>query len=405
MADLRVNFAGLELENPFVVASSELTNTVEKIKIAERYGASAAITKLCFLEIPFFAKPYHIVEKRTGFFSPSGDRMNVEQAQRLIDEAKKKTHIAIIANMMGPGGELEGWAVLAKKLEDAGADMVEMNMSCPNIGLMAKQVGVESSKEMGAVLGQNPDLAREVTRAVSEAVSIPVMAKMTPEANSPVVAAECAKGGAAAVSAINCPQSLPGVDIYNEGKPIYPNTDNQSFAGLCGPWIRPLAYRHVAQIRMKSPDLPIAGGGGLTTWRHVVEMIMYGATVPTFCTVLYLKGFEVIPRMKKKLVEYMDRMGYKTLDDFRGLALKHIVTPDKVHYLNIIPEIDKEKCNGCGICTNIGHCMVLELGDEKAQVLRKDECYGCGVCYWLCPKDAIIMINEESGEKVNLPAF
>jgi dihydroorotate dehydrogenase subfamily 1 len=405
MADLRVNFAGLELENPFVVASSELTNTVEKIKIAERYGAGAAITKLCFLEIPFFAKPYHIVEKRTGFFSPSGDRMNVEQAQRLIDEAKKKTRIAIIANMMGPGGELEGWAVLAKKLEDAGADMIEMNMSCPNIGLMAKQLGVESSKEMGAVLGQNPDLAREVTRAVSEAVSIPVMAKMTPEANSPVVAAECAKGGAAAVSAINCPQSLPGVDIYNDGKPIYPNTDNHSFAGLCGPWIRPLAYRHVAQIRLKSPELPIAGGGGLTTWRHVVEMIMYGATVPTFCTVLYMKGFEVIPRMKKKLVEYMDRMGYKTIDDFRGLALKHIVTPDKVHYLNVIPEIDKEKCNGCGICTNIGHCMVLELKDEKAQVLRKDECYGCGVCYWLCPKDAIIMINEESGEKVDLPAF
>ena len=196
MADLRVNFAGLKLENPFVVASSELTNTVEKIKIAEEYGASAAITKLCFLEIPFFAKPYHIVEKRAGFYSPSGDRMNAEQAQRLIDEAKKKTKIAIIANMMGPGGELEGWAMLAKKLEDSGADMIEMNMSCPNIGLMAKQLGVESSKEMGAVLGQNPDLAREVTHAVSEAVSIPVMAKMTPEANTPVVAAECAKGGA-----------------------------------------------------------------------------------------------------------------------------------------------------------------------------------------------------------------
>jgi dihydropyrimidine dehydrogenase (NAD+) subunit PreA len=329
----------------------------------------------------------------------------VEQAQRLIEGAKKETKIAIIANMMGPGGDLDGWAQLAKKLEDAGSDMIEMNMSCPNIGLMAKQLNVESSKEMGAVLGMNPDLAREVTRAVVDAVNIPVMAKMTPEANTPVVAQECERGGAAAVSAINCPQSLPGLDIYNEGTPIYPNTKNHSFAGLCGPWIRPLAYRHVAQIRMKSPDLAIAGGGGLSSWRHVVEMIMYGATVPTFCTILYLRGFEIMQTMKKKLVKYMDEMGYKTLDDFRGKALRYIVTPDKVDYMDIIPQIDKQKCNGCGTCTDIGHCMVLDLVDDKAEVARQDECYGCGVCYWLCPKDAILMVNEKTGKEVKLPDF
>ncbi|MBA7623714.1 NAD-dependent dihydropyrimidine dehydrogenase subunit PreA [subsurface metagenome] len=152
MADLRVNFAGLELKNPFVVASSELTNTVEKIKLAEKYGASAVITKLCFLKIPFFAKPYHIVERRAGFFSPSGDRLSIEQAQKLIDGAKKETQLGVIANMMGPGGDLEGWAVLARKLEEAGADMIEMNMSCPNIGLMAKQLDIEAPPELGAVL-------------------------------------------------------------------------------------------------------------------------------------------------------------------------------------------------------------------------------------------------------------
>ncbi|MBE0478170.1 tRNA-dihydrouridine synthase [Candidatus Aerophobetes bacterium] len=405
MPDLSVDFAGLKLKNPFVVASSELTNTLEKIKRAEKFGASAVSTKLCFLKVPFFAKPYHIVEKRAGFFSPSGDRLSVEDAQKLIDEAKRKTSLIIIANMMGPGGELNGWANLAKKLEDAGADMIEMNMSCPNIGLMAKQLGIHASPELGAALGQNPDLSREVTRAVARAVNIPVMAKMTPEANTPIVAQECSRGGAAAISAINCPQSLPGVDIYNEGRPIYPNAKNQSFAGLCGPWIRPLAYRHIAQIRMRLPDIPIAGGGGLTTWRHAVEMIMYGATVPTFCTLFYLKGFEVIPEIEKKLTRYMDEMGYLTLNDFRGIALRYIVSPEKVEYLNMIPEVNLEKCNGCGICTRIGHCLVINLVDGKAQVVREKECYGCGVCYWMCPRDAISMLNKETGEKVKLPGW
>ena len=407
MPELEVNFAGLKLKNPFIVASSELTNTLERVKLSEKYGASAVSTKLCFLKVPFFAKPYHIVEHNAGFFSPSGDRLSVEQAQILIDSIKKETNLAVIANMMGPGDDLNGWGALAKKLEDAGADMIEMNMSCPNIGLMAKQLNLKSAPELGASLGQNPDLAREVTRATVEAVNIPVMAKMTPEANTSIVAQECAKGGAAAVSAINCPMSLPSVDIYHDGRPIYPNTKNQSFAGLCGPWIRPLAYRHIAQIRMRSPNLPIAGGGGLTNWRHVVEMIMYGATVTTFCTAIYLKGFEILPQIEKNLLKYMELMGFSILEDFRGKSLKYIVTPDKVEYIdNVIPQIDEEKCNGCGICTRIGHCPVLTLTeDKKAKVSKPEHCYGCGVCYWLCPRKAISMVNAETKEEIELPGF
>lgn len=400
MVDLSVDFAGLKLKNPFIVASSELTNTIEKIKKAEMLGASAVSTKLCFLEVPFPSRPYHIFEQRTGFYSPSGDRLNVDQAQRLISKAKKETKLVVIANMMGPGENVDGWAMLGKKLEEAGADMLELNMSCPNVGFMAKQLGVDAPPELGAWLGQNPDLAREVTRAVVESVKIPVMPKMTPEANTTVVAAECYKGGAAAVSAINCPQSLPGVDIHNGGRPLYPSVRNQSFAGICGPWIRPLAYRHVAQIRMKVPELPVAGGGGLTTWRHVVEIIMYGATAVTFCTLFYRRGFEVIPSIERDLRKFMQQQGYKRLSDFRGIALQYITTPDKVEYEDMLPKIDSSKCNGCGICTKMGHCRVLAMSEGKARLVIPSECSGCSVCYWLCPREAITIVPRE--EAVNL---
>lgn len=410
MSRLEVDFAGLKLKNPFIVASSELTNTLEKIKIAESYGASAVSTKLCFLHVPFYARPYHIIEKHTGLFSPSGDRLSIEQAEKLIDGCKKETRLKVIANMMGPGEDLDGWSTLARRLENAGADMIEMNMSCPNVGLMAQQLKVEAPPELGAALGQNPALAGEVTKHVAAAVKIPVMAKMTPEANTALVAEQCFKGGAAAVSAINCPQSLPSVDIYNDGKPLYANTTNQSFAGLCGPWIRPLAYRHVAQIRNRVPDLPIAGGGGLMTWRHVVEMIMYGATVTTFCSLFYIKGFKVLPVFAEKIEQFMEEKGYQAFSDFRGAALKHIVTPDKVTYIDdIIPQIDYEKCNGCGICTNVGHCNVISIEEEKgkkrAVVTRPKECYGCSVCYWLCARHAISMVNVKTGEKVHQLEF
>lgn len=391
MADLSVDFAGLKLKNPFIIASSELTNKIDKIKMAEENGASAISTKLTFLKVPLYARPYHIIERDGAFYSPSGERMWVEWTQELIQECKEQTELKVIANMMGPGEDLEGWAKLGRMLEEAGADMLELNMSCPNLGLMAKQMGIDEEPELGASIGKDPLLAGAVVKAVAEAVKIPVMAKMTPEANTMMVSKSVEKNGGAAVSAINCPQSLPPLDIENGGRPLYPSTNNQSYAGLCGPWIRPLAYRHVAQIRSTCPDLPIAGGGGLMNWRHSVEMLMYGSTVLTYCSLLYLKGWKAFAKIESGVSKFMDEQGYETLSDIRGVALKYICTPGEVDYVPMLPDIDLEKCNGCGICAAPGHCECIEIIDKKAVLVEPKECYSCAVCYFLCPKDAITM--------------
>lgn len=391
MADLSVDFAGLKLKNPFIIASSELTNKLEKIKWAEENGASAVSTKLTFLEVPLYARPYHIIEKGGAFYSPSGERMKVEETQELIAQCKEQTELKVIANMMGPGGDIDGWVKLARMLEESGADMVELNMSCPNLGLMAKQVGKDEKPTLGAVIGKDAELAGAVCKAVSEGVSIPVMAKMTPEAETMIISEACQNAGAAAVSAINCPQSLPPLDIKNGGRPLYPSTTNQSTAGLCGPWIRPLAYRHIAQIRTCCPDLPLAGGGGLMNWRHSVEAVMYGATVLTYCSLLYLKGYKAFAKIEPGMRKFMDENGYETLADMRGLALKYIVTPGEVDYIPMLPEIDPEKCNGCGICAAPGHCECIEIIDNKAVLVKPQDCYSCAVCYFLCPRDAIQM--------------
>ena len=106
--------------------------------------------------MPLYARPYHIIEKGGAFYSPSGERMQVEDTQELIQQCKEQTDLKMIANMMGPGEDLEGWAKLGRMLEEAGADMLELNMSCPNLGLMAKQMGVDEEPELGATLGKDP---------------------------------------------------------------------------------------------------------------------------------------------------------------------------------------------------------------------------------------------------------
>ena len=128
-------------------------------------------------------------------------------------------------------------------------------------------------------------------------------------------------------------------------------------------------------------------------WEHTIMMIMYGARVITYCTLLYKKGYKIIPRIAKKMLQFMEEKGYETVDDFRGCALKYIVTPEKEEYDYMIPQIDENLCNGCGTCVNLGHCEVMALQDEKAKVVAPTKCYSCAVCYWLCPKKAITMVE------------
>nr|HDO80583.1 hypothetical protein [Candidatus Bathyarchaeota archaeon] len=403
--ELNIEFAGLELKNPLIVSAGEHTVKLWQIKRAEKFGAAAISTKLAFLKRPFDAYPRFYVDKGLWVMPITGLRLNVEEAQKLIRAAKKETKIPIIANIMGPGNDLSGWVKLAKMVEDAGADMIELNMSCPNIGLMATQMGLPPPRgDLGAALGSSPQLSKEVTKSVVEAVQIPVITKMTPVApNIAAVAKACEEGGASAISAINCPQGAVPVDIFNDGKPLFVGLEGFSFGGLCGPAIRPLAYRMVGQIYQKV-KVPIAGGGGLMNWRHAVEMIMYGATAVTFCTAIMFYGFELLRSIEKGLKEYMEKQGYDSIEDFRGAALKHLTLPEKLQYHPVTPIVDEEKCNGCGICARMGHCRVYEVVDGKAKTVRVEECYGCGTCYKLCPTEAIsYKIGEEKHPAVQEP--
>lgn len=111
-------------------------------------------------------------------------RLDLEEGVGLIREAKERTQLKIFANMTHDQADMEGWAVLAKALEEAGADAIEANLICPNIGLSTKSIGGQDSlsgnEQGGAVHGQNPERVREIVRLIKDTVKIPVVAKLTP---------------------------------------------------------------------------------------------------------------------------------------------------------------------------------------------------------------------------------
>ena len=398
MADLRVSLGPLELKNPIIAASAITTKTIERIRKAEAFGAAAVIAKAIVTKDPYFGLPrFYSNPQKQALFVPMDPRLEVEEGIALIRAAKKTVKIPIIANTMGSGNDIDSWVDIATKLAHAGADMVELNFGCPNIGIMQKSLGDLSGHEeevLGAVVGQSTSLVGRIIQAVKETIRIPLMAKLTPEVTDiSAVAKACIEKGVDLLDVSNNRSGLPGVDIYNDGRPLFKNLETQSFSGFCGPSVKPITLKNVAQIKLTNPTAQIVASGGLMNWKDAVEAMMCGAKVTAYCTVIIWEGWEVLKEIEKGLLKYMEGQGYDRLEDLYAAGLKYITTPDKVSFKYVVAKVNYEKCNGCGICCKPGHCEAVTLKEEKASVEKK-LCVGCATCADLCPTGAMEMVED-----------
>ncbi len=394
-----IEFAGVKFKNPFVVASSPLTARLEVLQEADRAGAAAASTKLTFIKQPFYGKLRMYNDPRVGSIVCHDRRLDMDEAVRLVDEAKKTTSLVLFTNITHDAEDLDGWATLARAMENAGADIIEANLICPNITLTAKQLGEEDGcrygekgERGGAITGQDPDAARNVARALKESVSIPVILKLTPNVTDiTAIALACEEGGADGICLAGAQLCLPPVDIYNPDR-VYPLLQGASMGSLGGPATRLMGYAAVAQTA-KRINIPIVGGGGLQKWQHGIEYMMWGATLVTTCTEIMWRGWEVVTKIVKGMEKFLLDQGYDSYDDVIGRALPNLRAAADLEALSGAPVVDLDHCNGCGICLQPGHCFAITLADEKA-VVDAEQCYGCGICVAVCPRKALSFAVE-----------
>ncbi|MCL5290369.1 MAG: 4Fe-4S binding protein, partial [Firmicutes bacterium] len=223
------------------------------------------------------------------------------------------------------------------------------------------------------------------------AVKIPVFVKLTVEAVDPVkVARKVQEKGASGITAIN---RLPALEIdLKTGRPILHST----FAGVNGPWMRPIMLKWVAKIA-REIDIPISATNGIWNFQDVVKAIMAGASTVQTCTALMYspRGYKKIGDFIQGLKNFMVSQGYQSVKEMRGITLNQILTWDKVdRESRAVSIVEEEKCNGCQECQHwcfyeaISYSLVG--GKQKASIESK-KCDGCGLCASLCPKGAIFM--------------
>lgn len=320
---------------------------------------------------------------------------NCADMKRLKEEFPNKVLIASI--MAASEDDLTD---LARQVTEAGADIIELSMSCPQT----------SNAKMGAEVDEDPDLCRQLTEAVKRGSDLPVIAKISPNLSSMVPAVKgCLAGGADGFSLIDTVRSVTDVDL--EKNVALPNINGKSsVSGLSGKAVKPIALHFLQELRSAAglEKLQIAGIGGIETWEDAAEYLLMGATTVQVTTAIMQYGYRIVDDLKNGMMHFMEEKGVDHLSDLVGLANKNVVPTSQLDRdYKVYPKIDWDKCIGCGRCfisCQDGAHQAMGWDDEKRlPTFDKSKCVGCQLCALVCPVHAIKLglVEMKPGRKGN----
>jgi len=347
--DLSVTYTGIRFENPFMLASAPPTESESNILRAFEAGWGGVVTKTIGMH-----PVVNVAGPKTKFlrYDPDTSILSMNRGRggmllsswnwelisdkpldwwlprlRRIKQAfPNRVLVASIMAGSGVDSELDHWRTLATACQDAGADALELNLSCPHM----------DRPDMGSNIGKDCALCSFVTKVVKDVARVPVWAKLTPATSD--IAAEAGAvfcGGGDAITSSNTFPSLPLID---------PNTlefEMQvdgcvSSGGLGGPAILPLSLAKMAQLTSAFPDESFSGIGGISEFAHALNYFLLGCGTVQVCTAAMLDhaiGPNIIARLLAGYRAFLERhadRGWTSLDNFRGLLRDRVVPHSRI---------------------------------------------------------------------------
>ena len=298
--DLSVEFAGIKLPNPTILASGILGVSGEILIRVSRAGAGAVVSKSFNRKGREGYRNPSFIEVHGGFLNALGiPNPGMEEMREEVELASRQG-VPVIASVFG--FDAEEFAEAAVLGEKGGAIAVELNVSCPHV----KEVGVE--------IGQRPKVVAEVTQAVKNRVHIPVFVKLSPNVTDITEVARAAESaGADAVTAINTVLGT-AVDV-DSSFPILGGV----LGGLSGRAIHPIALRAV-YLLSQAVRIPVIGVGGIEDWKGAVQMMMAGASAVQIGSAITSKGLDVFREVTTGIGKFLERKGYSSVREIVSMA-------------------------------------------------------------------------------------
>jgi dihydroorotate dehydrogenase (NAD+) catalytic subunit len=292
----------MRLQNPTILASGILGYTGESLKEVADKGAGAIVTKSVGVSPRAGYPNPTVVQAKSGLINAVGlPNPGINDYAEELKYAKSILRVPLIVSIFGYTAEEYG--LVAQKATEAGADAVELNVSCPHV------------KYTGSEIGQNPKLLTDVVCRVKVAVQKPVVVKLSPNVTDIVELAKAAViAGADALTVINTVRAL-AIDVETQ-KPILSNVRG----GLSGPAVKPVALRCVFDIFEALPQTPIIGCGGIADWRDAVEFFLAGASAVQVGTAIAWETPAIFKAINRGVANYLTRKGYGSVKEIVGLS-------------------------------------------------------------------------------------
>lgn len=296
----KVNIAGVELKNPVMTASGTFGSGMEYSDFVDLNKLGAVVTK-GVANIPWEGNPTpRIAETHGGMLNAIGlQNPGIDVFIKRDIPFLKKFDTNIIVNVCGKS--TEDYLEVVERLSDEPVDLLEINISCPNV------------KEGGIGFGQDAKTAYNITKEIKKVAKQPVIMKLSPNVTDITVMAKAVEdGGADAVSLIN---TLTGMKI---------DIDRQTFAlanrtgGLSGPAIKPVAVRMVYQVA-NTVKIPVIGMGGISNYEDAVEFILAGATAVSIGTANFYNPYATV-EVAEGIEKYMKQHNCEDINDLIGIV-------------------------------------------------------------------------------------
>ena len=297
----KVNLAGVELKNPVMVASGTFGSGAEYSEFVDLNRLGAVVTK-GVASVPWPGNPApRIAETASGMLNAIGlQNPGIDLFLKRDLPFLEKYDTKVIVNVCGHSTE-EYLDVVERLADEPRVDMLEINISCPNV------------KEGGIAFGQDPKAVEAITKAVKAKAKQPIIMKLSPNVTDITVMAKAAEaGGADCLSLIN---TLTGMKI---------DIERQTFAianktgGISGPAVKPVAVRMVYQVA-NAVKIPIIGMGGICTAEDAMEFILAGATAVSIGTANFANPYTTV-EVIDGIEAYMRRHGVEDINELIGLV-------------------------------------------------------------------------------------
>ncbi|XP_051176423.1 dihydropyrimidine dehydrogenase [NADP(+)] isoform X2 [Leptopilina boulardi] len=444
--DISIEICGLKFENPFGLASAPPATSSSMIRRAFQAGWGFTVTKTFCLDKDFVTNVSPRIVKGTTsrhrYGPEQGSFLNIELISekneiywlKSISELKKDFPEKIVIASIMCSFNKDDWTELSKKAENSGADALELNLSCPH--------GMGESG-MGLACGQDPELVKNISLWVRDAVKIPFFVKITPNITDTVAIAKAAfEGKADGVTAINTVSGLMGLNANGAPWPGVGRNKLTTYGGISGNAIRPMALRAVSAIANKLPGFPILATGGIDSAEVALQFFHCGASALQICSAIQNQDFTLIDDYVTGLkallyLQSLDQMKYwdgqspPTIKHQKGkpVSLIHALG-EKIPYFGEYQKLREEKIAEIKLQSNplllekeiarsvpkanqsvpriknvIGKSLsqigVYKKLDNKQQVVAlidDDMCINCGKCYMACADSGYqaITFNSET---------